>query len=65
MMLAKGTRLTGPDGTGYEIVADWFAGASSFRDCFQPFGGAPLPIADAYMPVWLVRELTKRREEQA
>ena len=49
----KGQRLYGPDGQGYTLTRDVFTAEPVEADTFEPFGGAPAPVAGTALPAWL------------
>ena len=57
MRYAKGHKFEGPDGMGFELTRDVFAGESVRATDFKPYGGAPTPEPNGEIPVWLARQL--------
>ncbi|RUX96158.1 MULTISPECIES: hypothetical protein [unclassified Mesorhizobium] len=52
-----GHRFEGPDGQGYELIADVVIGEFVKADQFKALNGAPEPEEGKRMPEWLSKQV--------
>ncbi len=61
--LEKGYVIKGPDGQGYTVTRAINPGDVIYPDMFEPFGGAPVPVAGGIPPEWVTAFLAGRLDE--